>query len=65
MTPEITPDIYEIFLLVLALLEVVFRITPSETDNSVFNKVSAFLKYIVDYLIPNRKRGADVTSNGT
>ena len=39
---------------VIAILEVVVRLTPSEKDNSILNKVI----WIVEKLIPNRgKKG--------
>jgi len=50
-------DWKELALLVFATLEAVFRITPSEQDNSLWNKLSGFLKYILDFLIPNRRKG--------
>lgn len=50
-------DWKELALLVFATLEAVFRITPSEQDNSLWNKISGFLKYMLDFLIPNRRKG--------
>jgi len=50
-------DWKELALLVFGVLEAVFRLTPSEADNSLWNKVSMFLRYTLDYLIPNRKKG--------
>jgi|TARA_R100000988_G_scaffold41915_1_gene20638 hypothetical protein len=40
---------------VIAILEVIFRITPSQTDNSILNKVI----WIVEKLIPNRDAGSE------
>lgn len=37
----------------VAFLETVFRLTPTNTDNSVLN----FIKSILDWLIPNRRIG--------
>tara|TARA_R100001463_G_scaffold119727_3_gene175669 strand:- start:3272 stop:3472 length:201 start_codon:yes stop_codon:yes gene_type:complete len=37
---------------VIAILEVVVRITPSEKDNSILNKVI----WLVEKLIPNRTK---------
>ena len=37
---------------VIAILEVVVRLTPSEKDNSILNKVI----WIVEKLIPNRSK---------
>jgi hypothetical protein len=50
-------DWKELALLVFGVLEAVFRLTPTDNDNSLWNRVSGFLKYILDYMIPNRKRG--------
>lgn len=40
---------------VIAILEVIFRLTPSQTDNSILNKVI----WIVEKLIPNRDAGSE------
>ena len=37
---------------VIAILEVVVRLTPSEKDNSILNKVI----WVVEKLIPNRSK---------
>tara|TARA_Y100001973_G_C5196028_1_gene334314 strand:+ start:750 stop:950 length:201 start_codon:yes stop_codon:yes gene_type:complete len=37
---------------VLAILEVVVRLTPSQKDNSILNKVM----WIVDKIIPNKSK---------
>ena len=37
---------------VIAILEVVFRLTPSQADNSILNKVI----WIVEKLIPNKDK---------
>ena len=50
-------DWKELALLVFGVLEAVFRLTPSEQDNSLWNRISGFLKYVLDYMIPNRKKG--------
>lgn len=42
--------------LLIALLEGITRLTPSERDNSVIN----FLKYLIDAIIPNRREGGGV-----
>lgn len=46
----------EAILALFALIEVVLRLTPSENDNSLFNKVVSFATYILDFLIPNRRK---------
>ena len=38
---------------VIAILEVVFRLTPSQADNSILNKVI----WVVEKLIPNKDKG--------
>lgn len=38
---------------ILALVEVIVRITPTTKDDSVFN----FLKYLLDKIIPNARAG--------
>ena len=52
--PTAMLDWREILLLLFALLEAVFRLTPSEVDNSIWNKISGLLRIILDFLIPNR-----------
>ena len=49
----------ELILAVFAILEVGVRLTPSEKDNSIINKVVMFGTYILDFLIPNRNKGGD------
>lgn len=46
----------EAILALFALIEIVLRLTPSENDNSLFNKVVTFATYILDFVIPNRKK---------
>jgi len=56
MNPVELLDWKELALLIFGVMEAIFRLTPSETDNSMWNKVSTFLKYILDYVVPNRKK---------
>ena len=42
----------EIIFLILGLLEVVVRLTPSEKDTSILNKVL----WLVDKLVPNKSK---------
>lgn len=42
----------EILFALLALAEVIVRLTPTAKDNSIFNMV----KKVIDYLFANRKR---------
>jgi hypothetical protein len=49
----------ELVLALFALLEVGVRLTPSEKDNSIVNKVVMFGTYILDFIVPNRKRNGD------
>ena len=44
---------------VFALLEVGVRLTPSEKDNSLINKIVTFGTYILDFLVPNRTKSGD------
>ena len=55
--PDSAMDLRSLALAVFALLEVVVRLTPSEKDNSIVNKVVTFGAYILDFIIPNRKKG--------
>ena len=41
---------------VLAVLEVVVRLTPSQKDNSILNKVI----WLVDRIIPNKSKTGEV-----
>jgi hypothetical protein len=47
----------ELVLIVFTLIETVIRLTPTEADNSIWNKISTVLKLILDAVIPNRKKG--------
>tara|TARA_Y100001973_G_C5189856_1_gene330240 strand:+ start:932 stop:1075 length:144 start_codon:yes stop_codon:yes gene_type:complete len=40
----------EILLAVLAIAEIIVRLTPTEKDNSILNKIM----WVVDKLIPNK-----------
>jgi hypothetical protein len=40
---------------IIAILEVIFRLTPSQVDNSILNKVI----WIVEKLIPNNDKGKE------
>jgi len=40
---------------IIAILEVIFRITPSQVDNSILNKVI----WIVEKLIPNNDKAKE------
>ena len=45
--------------LILALLlvaEVIVRLTPSEEDNSVVNKIANLLRQLINFLVPNRDK---------
>ncbi len=50
-------SVKELILAVFAVAEVVVRLTPSEKDNSILNKVVSVSTYLLDFLIPNRKKG--------
>ncbi len=56
MTNWITENLQDLIALLLAfiaLLEIVFRLTPSEKDNTILQKIKNFL----DLIIPNFKKG--------
>jgi len=55
--PDSAMDLRSLVLAVFALLEVLVRLTPSERDNSIVNKIVTFGAYILDFVIPNRKKG--------
>jgi hypothetical protein len=58
-------DLKVIILSVFALAEAVVRLTPSEKDNSIVNKVVSVGTYLLDFIIPNRsKRGKKFTMKG-
>ena len=42
---------------VIAILEVIFRITPSQTDNSILNKVI----WVIEKLIPNNSKDKKIS----
>jgi len=51
-------DIKLLILAVFGIAEAVVRITPSEKDNSIVNKIVMVGGYLLDFMIPNRsKRG--------
>jgi hypothetical protein len=47
----------ELILILFTLVEAVIRLTPTEADNSIWNKISTVLKLVLDAVIPNRKKG--------
>lgn len=47
-------DVKVLVLAIFAVLEVAVRLTPSEKDNSIINKVIKFGTLALDILIPNR-----------
>ena len=50
---------------VFALAEAVVRLTPSEKDYSIVNKVVSVGTYLLDFIIPNRsKRGKKFRMKG-
>jgi hypothetical protein len=49
----------ELILAIFAILEVGVRLTPSEKDNSIVNKIVMFGTYILDFIIPNRNKAGD------
>ena len=58
-------DLKVIIMSVFALAEAVVRLTPSEKDNSIVNKVVSVGTYLLDFIIPNRsKRGKKFRMKG-
>ncbi len=49
-------DLKVIILAVFALAEAVVRVTPTEKDNSIVNKVVAVGSYLLDLVLPNRSK---------
>lgn len=54
--PDILMDWKVIILAVFALAEAIVRITPSEKDNSIVNKVVTVATSVLDFLLPNKSR---------
>ena len=52
-------DLRLLVLAVFGVLEVAVRLTPSEKDNSIVNKVIKFGTMALDILIPNRGKGGE------
>jgi len=47
-----------LILAIFSIAEAVVRLTPSERDNSIINKIIMVGGYLLDFVIPNRsKRG--------
>ena len=58
-------DLKVIIMSVFALAEAVVRLTPSEKDNSIVNKVVSVGTYLLDFIIPHRsKRGKKFRMKG-
>jgi hypothetical protein len=49
-------DLKMVILAIFALAEAAVRITPSEKDNSIVNKIVMLGTYLLDFMIPNRKK---------
>lgn len=49
-------DLKTVILAVFALAEAAVRLTPSEKDNSIVNKVVLLGTYLLDFIIPNRSK---------
>ena len=46
-------DWQTILLILIAIFEVIVRLTPSEKDNSILNKII----WVVEKLVPNKTKG--------
>jgi hypothetical protein len=63
--PENFIDLKVIIMAVFALAEGVVRLTPSEKDNSIVNKIVSIGTYLLDFILPNRsKRGKKFRMKG-
>ena len=49
-------DLKTVILAIFALAEAAVRLTPSEKDNSLVNKVVLLGTYLLDFIIPNRSK---------
>ncbi len=49
-------DLKLLVLAMFAVLEVAVRLTPSERDNSIVNKIVKFGTILLDVLIPNKNK---------
>jgi hypothetical protein len=49
-------DLKLLVLAMFAVLEVAVRLTPSERDNSIVNKIVKFGTILIDILIPNKNK---------
>ena len=49
-------DLKTVILAVFALAEAAVRLTPSEKDNSIVNKIVLIGSYLIDFLIPNKRK---------
>jgi hypothetical protein len=47
----------ELVLVLFTLTEAIVRLTPTQNDNSIWNKISTVLRLVLDAVIPNRKKG--------
>jgi len=54
--PQNFIDLKMIILAIFALAEAVVRITPSEQDNSIVNKIVSIGSYLIDFILPNRSK---------
>jgi len=54
--PEGFIDIKTLILAIFAIAEAVVRLTPSEKDNSIINKIVMLGGYLLDFVIPNRSK---------
>lgn len=49
-------DLKTVILAIFALAEAAVRLTPSEKDNSIVNKIVLLGTYLLDFIIPNRSK---------
>ena len=49
-------DLKTVILAIFALAEAAVRLTPSESDNSLVNKIVLLGTYLLDFIIPNKRK---------
>lgn len=46
----------ELIIAFIVLAESIVRLTPSEKDNSIVNKISTIVSYVLNFIIPNKSK---------
>jgi len=50
----------ELVLAFIVLAESIVRLTPSEKDNSIVNKISTIVSYVLNFIIPNKSKSGGI-----